>query len=198
MKKSVFVFAFSTFVFVSGQLLAQGTTTAPKDSTKADTVKKASTAATTSPTQQSTDVVKAIAGSGYNTTLSSEIKNTGLDAKLNDGQQYTVFAPNDKAFANNKTKTDALFKNKATEQKVLKNHIVKGRYTKDEIIKALTANKGTTTLTTVDGDKITLKVNSFKHLEILDSDGNKAEVTQFDLQGNNGVAHVVDNILLAQ
>ena len=196
MKKSVFVFAFSAVAFISTQLSAQVGNSAPKQTSKTDSVSKANSSAVKAQTSVSENLVEAIEASGDATTLSTAIKTCGVESTLNNGAQYTIFAPNDKAFAKNKGKTDALFSDKAKEQKLIKNHIVKGRYTKDQIIKALTANKGTTTLTTVDGEKLTLKVTAEKYLQISDQDGNKADVTLFDLQGSNGVAHVVDNVLL--
>jgi len=206
MKKSVFVLAISMIAFVTTEGFAQVSDTTKKDTTKkdtttTDTVKKGPNySQTQSPASGSAsgDVVAAISGSGYNTALAAAIKTSGVESALVNGEMYTVFAPNDKAFTENKTKTDALFKDQSAEQKVIKNHIVKGQFTKADIIKALTANKGTTTLTTIDGDKLTLKINSQSHLEISDTDGNTAEVTVFDLKGTNGVAHVVDNILLSQ
>jgi len=200
MKKSVFVFLFSAVAFISSQSFAQVKDSTTKDSTKTDTVKKVSSASTgTTSAPTNSNVVQAIAGSGYNTVLSSAIKSSGVEEALVAGEKYTIFAPNDKAFSDNKTKLEPLSKDAAKEQKVLKKHIVKGEFTKDDIIKALSASKErSTTLTTVDGEKLTLKVNTGKHLEVSDAAGNKAEVTVFDLKGTNGVAHVVDNILLTQ
>lgn len=200
MKKSVFVFLFSAATIISSQTFAQVKDSTKRDSTKTDTVKKSSSAAVgATSTDANNNVVQAIAGSGYNNVLSSAIKSSGVDQALVAGEKYTIFAPNDKAFTDNKASLEPLTKDAAKEQKVLKKHIVKGEYTKTDILKALNASKTRSlALTTIDGDKLTLRVNEQKHLEIADATGNKAEVTVFDVKGTNGVAHVVDNVLLIQ
>jgi hypothetical protein len=71
--------------------------------------------------------------------------------------------------------------------------VVSGRYDKAALIKALATGKAT--LTTLDGKPLILAVNDKKHLELTDSDGNKAQVIAFDMLGANGVAIGIDAVL---
>ena len=161
-----------------------------------------STARSTDQTQSNTttqpaatgDVVSAISQSGYNTTLTAAIKSAGLETTLAGSGPYTVFAPSDQAFSAG-SKGDSLLKDQAQLSNAIRGHIVSGKYSKDDIIKALTDGKGTATLNTIDGKKLTLKVNASKNLELSDEAGNTALVTVFDLQGSNGVAHVINGVL---
>lgn len=141
------------------------------------------------------DVVQALSRSGYNTTLTAAIKSAGLETTLNTGGPYTIFAPSDQAFTS-APQADSLLKNPAKLTPVLRNLIVMGKYTKADIIKALTAGKGTATLNTIDGSALTLKVNANKNLELSDAAGHTALVTVFDLEGSNGVAHVINSVLM--
>lgn len=179
-------------------LLATIATTSIFAQTQDSTAGNSSTAAATSqPASASGDVTQAIAQSGYNSMITAAIKTAGLESTLHGAGPFTVFAPADQAFTAG-SKADSLLKDPAKLTPVLRNHIVTGKYTKDDIIKALTAGRGTTTLTTIDGAKLTLKVNASKNLELSDAAGNTALVTVFDLNGSNGVAHVINNVLLPQ
>ncbi len=141
------------------------------------------------------NVVQAVSQSGYNSVLTSAIKTAGLESSLNTGGPYTIFAPSDQAFSG-VAQMDSLLKDPAKLTPALRGHVVNGKYTKADIIKALTDGKGTATLNTIDGGTLTLKVNASKNLELSDASGNTALVTVFDLQGTNGVAHVINNVLL--
>ncbi|WP_083256958.1 fasciclin domain-containing protein [Arcticibacter eurypsychrophilus] len=141
------------------------------------------------------DVVQAISTSGYNASLTTAIKTAGLDQTLKGAGPFTIFAPSDQAFIAVPA-GDSLLTQQAKLAKVLKHHVVVGQYTKDDIIKALTVGKGSTTLKTIDGDVLTLKVNESKNLELSDAFGNKALVTVFDIKGTNGTAHVINSVLV--
>src|SRR5690606_7024216 len=127
--------------------------------------------------------------------LATAIKTTGLESTLKGAGPFTVFAPSDQAFAAVPA-GDSLLTQQPKLTATLKNHIVAGKYTKDDIIKALTAGKGVATLNTIEGGKVTLKVNENKNLELSDAFGNKALVTVFDVEGTNGTVHVINNVLV--
>lgn len=150
--------------------------------------------AASQPAAASGTVLQAISASGYNTMLSNVIKTAGLESTLTGAGPYTVFAPSDQAFTG-LTAADSLLKDPSKLTPLIRHHIVSGTYTKDDIIKALTVGKGSTTLKTIDGSTLTLKVNASKNLELSDPEGHTALVTVFDLKGTNGVAHVINGIL---
>jgi len=161
-----------------------------KDSTAAG--QTTSSTANAAPTG---DLIQAIATSGYNASLSTAIKTAGLDQTLKGAGPFTVFAPSDQAFVAVPA-GDSLLTHQAKLAQTIKHHVVVGRYTKDDIIKALTVGKGSTTLKTIDGGVLTLKVNESKNLELSDASGNKALVTVFDIKGTNGTAHVINSVLV--
>lgn len=184
MKKVMFSAAFAALI---GLATAQAQTT---DSTQTQTAAQPTQAAA-----PSGDVTQAIAASGYNASLATAIKTAGLESTLKGSGPFTVFAPSDQAFASVPA-GDSLLTQQPKLAATLKNHIVSGKYTKDDIIKALTAGKGVATLNTIEGGTVTLKVNENKNLELSDASGNKALVTVFDVQGTNGTVHVINNVLV--
>ena len=63
------------------------------------------------------------------------------------------------------------------------------------IAKAIKKGKGTATLTTVEGGKLTAKMDGGK-LVLTDEKGGTSTVTTADVYQSNGVAHVVDTVLM--
>ena len=186
MKKLILVFV-ATFVISSGlKSYAQET-----DTTNRDTSNQTGTQS-----QASGDILQAISATGYNALLATAIKTAGLESTLQGSGPFTVFAPSDQGFTDAKVAVDSLMKDQQKLGTVLRNHVVQGRYTKNDIIKALSAGKGKTTLTTIDGNTLTLQVNANKNLELSDAAGNTALVTVFDQQATNGVVHVINNVLM--
>ncbi|MGV3705991.1 MAG: fasciclin domain-containing protein [Arcticibacter sp.] len=185
MKKIMLSAAFAALI---GLATTQAQTTDSTSNSNAAT-------ASTQKVAPSGDVTQAIASSGYNASLATAIKNAGLESTLKGAGPFTVFAPSDQAFASVPA-GDSLLTQQPKLAATLKNHIVNGKYSKDDIIKALTAGKGVATLNTIDGSTVTLKVNENKNLELSDAAGNKALVTVFDVEGTNGTVHVINNVLV--
>ena len=63
------------------------------------------------------------------------------------------------------------------------------------IAKAIKKGKGTATLTTVQGGKLTAKMDGAK-LVLTDEKGGTSTVTTADVYQSNGVAHVIDTVLM--
>ncbi len=78
---------------------------------------------------------------------------------------------------------------------MLKGHVVTGKYAKADIIKALNAGKGKATLTTIDGQTLTLSVTADKKLQLANAAGNTAQVVLYDLVGANGVVNGLNAVL---
>jgi uncharacterized surface protein with fasciclin (FAS1) repeats len=210
MKKPIFVIALALTAFVTSQTIAQTTDSA---TTKTDTARSSTQTTTSSATGTGAgsstntsasgtgttgmgDVVSAISKTGYNATFGTAIKTAGLESALQGAGPYTIFAPSDQALTTASAAASWL-NDKAKLETVLKSHVVSGKYTKDDIIKALSAGKGKATLNTIDGGTVTLKVNANKNLELSDTKGNSALVTVFDQQATNGVVHVINGVLMA-
>ncbi len=110
-----------------------------------------------------------------------------------------MFAPTNEAFAKLPAGTvDNLLKpeNKATLVKVLTYHVVPGRMTAVNLMKAVKDGEGTAKLKTVAGEDIWVKQAGPGKLTITDSKGDVAMVTIPDVLQSNGVIHVIDTVLL--
>ena len=197
MKKSVLIaIASLTIGFLSTNAMAQ---TQPQDTTKHDTTAKAAPAATATPAAASGDIVGALAGSTEFAPFALAVKNADLETTLKGAGPFTVFAPNDVAFSKiPKPTMDDLMKDHAKLAKLLKYHIIAGKYAKADIIKALTAGKGKAVLKTIDGESLTLSVNDKSNLQIADAKGNTALVVSFDTMASNGVIHGLNGVLMPQ
>ncbi|MBB3969417.1 fasciclin domain-containing protein [Mucilaginibacter phyllosphaerae] len=194
MKRSILmVGALVLMNFTASRVFAQ---TQPDTTKKATTTTTTTTAATPAATDGASDVVGALASNPDYSTALSAVKAAGLDATLKTGGPYTIFAPNNAAFsALPPAKLDSLLKDPAKLATVLKGHVVTGKYAKADIIKALNAGKGKATLTTIDGQTLTLSVTADKKLQLANAAGNTALVVLYDLIGANGVVNGLNGVL---
>jgi len=190
MKKSFLIAATSLFVcFTANQVMAQ-----------TDTTKKTTTTTTTTTTgtnNGAADVVGALNSNPDYTTAALAVKTADLESVLKTGGPYTIFAPNNNAFTKLPAgRLDSLMKDPVKLAALLKGHIVNGKYAKADIIKALTAGKGKATLTTLDGQTLTLSISKTSTLQLTNAAGSTAEVTLYDLVGGNGVVNGLNGVLL--
>lgn len=189
MKKTILAAVAFVTILAAGRVSAQTTTT--------DTTKKTTTTTTTTAVPSTTlDVVGVLSADPNYSTAANAVKTAGLDATLKAGGPYTIFAPNNAAFGKLPAgKLDSLTKDPAKLATFLKGHVVTGKYTKADIIKALTTGKGKATLTTLDGQNLTLSVSPTKTLQLTNAAGQSAEVTLYDLIGTNGVVNGINGVL---
>jgi len=131
-------------------------------------------------------------------TLVAGVKAAGLVDTLSGKGPFTVFAPANEAFEKLPAGTvDALLKpeNKAKLTKLLTYHVVSGTYTSTQLTAAARSHGGTSTLKTVQGEPLTVKLQDGK-VWVIDAKGGKASVTTADVMQSNGVVHVVDSVLM--
>ncbi|HVV54214.1 MAG TPA: fasciclin domain-containing protein [Mucilaginibacter sp.] len=142
------------------------------------------------------NALDSLTASGNYTAFSLMVRVANLNSTLEGTGPYTIFAPTSYAIAKVPSgKLDSLMKNPSALAAVVKYHIVSGKYTKADIIKALVASKDRKVeLKTLDGQNLTLTVVGGK-LQLADDHGNTAEVTAFDLPASNGVIHGLDGVL---
>jgi uncharacterized surface protein with fasciclin (FAS1) repeats len=146
----------------------------------------------------SKNIVENAVNSKDHTTLVAAVKAAGLVDTLEGPGPFTVFAPTNEAFDNLPPGTVAnLLKpeNKAMLVKILTYHVVSGRYTAANLMKMVADGGGTATLTTVEGEPLTV-TQSGPNLLIQDTKGDVAHVTIGDVIQSNGVIHVVDTVLM--
>jgi uncharacterized surface protein with fasciclin (FAS1) repeats len=145
-------------------------------------------------------IVENAVNSKDHTTLVAAVKAAGLVDTLNGSGPFTVFAPTNAAFTKLPAGTvDTLLKpeNKGALTKTLTYHVVPGRLTATEIGKKIKAGRGKAELTTVEGQKLTARMQG-KNLILTDASGGKSKVTIANVMQSNGVIHVIDSVLLAK
>ena len=143
-------------------------------------------------------IVENAVNSKDHTTLVAAVKAAGLVDTLSGPGPFTVFAPTNEAFAKLPAGTvDTLVKpeNKAALTKILTYHVVSGRYTAADLMKMVKDGSGTATLTTVQGEPLTVTQKG-RHIVVTDAKGDVARVTIGDVIQSNGVIHVVDTVLM--
>jgi uncharacterized surface protein with fasciclin (FAS1) repeats len=151
------------------------------------------------PMYPSKNIVQNAVNSKDHTTLVAAVKAAGLVDTLSGPGPFTVFAPTNDAFAKLPAGTvDNLLKpeNKATLVKVLTYHVVPGRMTAVNLMKAVKEGEGAAKLKTVAGEEIWVKQAGPGKLTITDAKGDVAMVTIADVLQSNGVIHVIDTVLL--
>jgi uncharacterized surface protein with fasciclin (FAS1) repeats len=146
----------------------------------------------------SKNIIQNAVNSKDHTTLVAAVKAAGLVPTLESKGPFTVFAPTNKAFAALPSGTvDNLLKpeNKDKLTKVLTYHVLPGKFDSKAVMAAIKAGDGKASMTTVQGEMLTFKMNG-KNLEVYDENGGHATVTTADVYQSNGVIHVVDSVLL--
>jgi uncharacterized surface protein with fasciclin (FAS1) repeats len=150
------------------------------------------------PMYPSKNIVQNAVNSKDHTTLVAAVKAAGLVETLEGAGPFTVFAPTNAAFAKLPPGTvDTLLKpDKATLTKVLTYHVVPGRMTAVNLMKAIKDGEGEARLKTVAGETLSVKQAGPGKLTITDAKGDVANVTIADVLQSNGVIHVIDTVLL--
>jgi uncharacterized surface protein with fasciclin (FAS1) repeats len=151
------------------------------------------------PMYPSKNIIQNAVNSKDHTTLVAAVKAAGLVDTLSGAGPFTVFAPTNAAFAKLPAGTvDNLLKpeNKATLTKVLTYHVVPGRMTAVNLMKAVKDGEGEAHLKTVAGEDLIVKQAGPGKLSVTDTKGDVAMVTIADVLQSNGVIHVVDTVLL--
>ena len=147
----------------------------------------------------SKNIVQNAVNSKDHTTLVAAVKAADLVDTLSSAGPFTVFAPVNAAFAKLPAGTvDTLLKpeNKGTLTTVLTYHVVPGRLTAVNLMKAVKDGNGEAKLKTVAGGEIIVKSPSAGKLTITDAKGGTSTITINDVLQSNGVIHVIDTVLL--
>jgi transforming growth factor-beta-induced protein len=131
------------------------------------------------------DIVAIAAAADSFKTLVAAVKAAGLVETLQGDGPFTVFAPTDEAFAKLPAGTlEELLKpeNKEKLTAILTYHVVPG--------KVMAADVKTMKAKTVNGKELTIEVKD----GAVTVDG--AKVVKTDIEGSNGVIHVIDSVVL--
>ncbi|MEB3181749.1 MAG: fasciclin domain-containing protein [Nostocaceae cyanobacterium] len=129
------------------------------------------------------DIVDIAVGAGAFKTLVTAVQAANLVDALKSPGPFTVFAPNDDAFAKLPPGTiQTLVQNIPQLTRILKYHVVSGKYTKDDLAKL-------GTVTSLEGS--TININCEDGFEV-----KNATVLAADIEADNGVIHVLDTVIL--
>jgi uncharacterized surface protein with fasciclin (FAS1) repeats len=136
-----------------------------------------------SPMAYADDIVDSAIADGSLKTLVAALKSTGLDATLKGAGPFTLFAPNDAAFAKMpKAKLDKLMKDKVALTKVLNYHLVAGKVTATDVQAGKVAS--------VEGHDLKLDVSEGVKVN------NASAVGGGDITADNGAIHIIDTVLI--
>ncbi|MBN8845107.1 MAG: fasciclin domain-containing protein [Sphingomonadales bacterium] len=144
------------------------------------------------------NIVENASASPIHKQLVAAVKQADLVTTLSGAGPFTVFAPTDEAFAQVPAVTrDGWMRpaQKSVLAGVLKYHVVPGKLSAADIEAKIAEGKGKAVFKTVDGQDLTATISDGKIL-LTSASGNKAVVTQGDVNQSNGVIHVVDAVLL--
>lgn len=150
------------------------------------------------PMMANKNIVENASNSKDHTTLVAAVKAAGLVETLSGKGPFTVFAPTNEAFDKLPAGTvETLLKpeNKKKLTGILTYHVVAGKITAEELMHKIKAGGGKASLSTVNGEKLTAKMDG-ESVELVDAKGGTAKVTIADVMQSNGVIHVIDTVLM--
>ena len=134
------------------------------------------------------DIVDTAVAAGNFKTLVTAVQAAGLVDTLKSKGPFTVFAPNDDAFAKlPKGTVEGLLKDIPKLKSVLTYHVVPGKVMAADVAKLKTAK-------TVQGQDVRIDASKWhlhKNVKI-----NDANVIKADIATDNGVIHVIDKVML--
>ena len=129
------------------------------------------------------NIVENAVNSKDHTTLVAAVKAAGLVETLSGAGPFTVFAPTNQAFDALPSGTvETLLKpeNKAKLTSVLTYHVVPGRINSWDLMKMIKDGNGSAILTTVQGEKLTIRPDG-NSIMVTDENGGNANVTIADV-----------------
>tara|TARA_B100001287_G_C22532815_1_gene458227 strand:+ start:114 stop:614 length:501 start_codon:yes stop_codon:yes gene_type:complete len=133
-------------------------------------------------------------------TLVTALKAADLVGALSGEGPFTVFAPNNEAFAKIDAETlGNLLKpeNVKALSNILTYHVVSGKLMASDVANALKSGYGKAKLTALNGQNITAKSKNGK-IYLEDSQGNMSEIIATDVAGSNGVIHVINSVVMPE
>ena len=129
------------------------------------------------------NIIETAVGNPDFSTLVTAIKAAGLVETLSGTGPFTVFAPNNAAFAKIPEATlKAVLADKAKLTSILTYHVVAGKVMAKDVVKVTEAK-------TVQGTSV--KIDAANGVMI-----NDAKVIKADIECSNGVIHVIDTVLM--
>ena len=138
------------------------------------------------------NIVEIAAGNDSFSTLVAAVKAAGLAETLSGDGPFTVFAPTDAAFAaipEETLKALLLPENKEQLTNILTYHVVPGKLTAADVA-------GMTTMTTVQGAKLTIALDKAENGDLQGVMLDDARIVGTDVVASNGLIHVIDGVVM--
>ena len=130
------------------------------------------------------DIVDTAVEAGNFSTLVTAVQAAELVDKLKEPGPFTVFAPNDAAFAKIPADTlNALVADQPALTEVLGLHVVAGKFMAEDVVEIYQ-------VVTITGKTLNIKVMGGEVFV------NGAKVIATDIETSNGVIHVIDSVIL--
>ena len=131
-------------------------------------------------------LIESAQSDGRFSTLLQAVRAADLESALSGEGPLTLFAPTDDAFAQlDDDLLNSLLSDKDKLTRLLTYHVAGGRYTAADL-------EGLSRLTTLQGNDLQVTVDdSSVHVD-------EATVTQSDMGADNGVIHVLDQVILPE
>ena len=145
-------------------------------------------------------IVDAAASNKDFSTLVTALKAADLVDALSGEGPFTVFAPNNDAFAKIDSETLAnLLKpeNVKALTNILTYHVVSGKLMASDVANALKSGNGKVELTALNGQTVTA-VSKDGKIFLEDTQGNMSEIIATDVAGSNGVIHVISSVVMPE
>lgn len=131
------------------------------------------------------DIVDVAVSAGDFDTLVAALRAAGLEDTLKSQGPFTVFAPNDEAFAKLPNGTvEGLLADIPKLKAVLTYHVVSGKHMAADVAKMASVK-------TLQGQELAIDASAGVKI------GN-AKVIQADVEAENGVIHIIDTVLVPQ
>ena len=129
------------------------------------------------------DIVDIAVGNDNFKTLVAAVQAANLVDALKSAGPFTVFAPTDQAFANLPPGTvQTLVQNPPQLARILKFHVVAGKYTKADLAKL-------SSVESLEGSPIAINCNTAFEVK-------NTTVIMEDIEADNGIIHVIDRVIL--
>ncbi|MFB2937072.1 fasciclin domain-containing protein [Aerosakkonemataceae cyanobacterium BLCC-F154] len=129
------------------------------------------------------DIVDIAVSAGSFQTLVTAVQVAGLVDALKSPGPFTVFAPNDEAFAKLPPGTvESLVKSPPQLGRILKYHVVAGKLMKEDLAKL-------NSVTSLEGSPIPIDCSDAFEVK-------NSTVIAADIEADNGVIHVIDRVIL--
>jgi len=145
-------------------------------------------------------IVEAAVSNKDFSTLVTTLKAADLVGALSGEGPFTVFAPNNDAFAKIDSETlGNLLKpeNVKALTNILTYHVVSGKLMASDVASALKSGYGKAKLTALNGQTLTARSKDGK-IFLEDTQGNMSQIIATDVAGSNGVIHVISSVVMPE